>query len=120
MPKDEPWSGLVFDAEEIELRAKFAMIAALRLFQPMQIFVEFFLREETRSINALQLWIALVALPVRARHTHQFEGLNALGRGNMRPTAEVDEFAGGVERDHRIFGFFFHQLALEDLIGLFV
>jgi hypothetical protein len=38
----------------------------------------------------------------------------------MRPTAEVDEFASGVERDHGIFGFFFYQLALKDLIGFFV
>ena len=38
----------------------------------------------------------------------------------MRPAAEIDEFPGGVERNHGIFGFFFHQLALEDLLGLLV
>src|SRR5258708_9659960 len=38
----------------------------------------------------------------------------------MRAAAEVDEFAGGVKRDHRLGGFFLDQLALESLIGLFV
>jgi hypothetical protein len=79
VPEDESRSSLVFYAEEIELRPKLAVIAALRFFEPMQIFVEFFLREKTRCINTLQLWIAFVALPVRASHAHQFEGLNALG-----------------------------------------
>ena len=44
--------------------------------------------------------------------------LNALiraGAGNVRPAAEVDKFPGGVEGDHRLFGLFFHQLALQRL-----
>ena len=38
----------------------------------------------------------------------------------MRPAAEIDEFAGGVERNHRLDGFFLHQLALEFLVPLAV
>jgi hypothetical protein len=38
----------------------------------------------------------------------------------MRPAAEIDEFAGGIERHHRLGDFFFDQLALENLIGFFV
>ncbi len=34
----------------------------------------------------------------------------------MRAAAEVDEFAGGVEGDHRVVGLFLHQLAFEFLI----
>src|SRR6266436_9832814 len=38
----------------------------------------------------------------------------------MWAAAEVDEFSGGVEGNHRLGGFFFHELALENLIALFV
>ena len=57
-----------------------------------------------------------MAFPVRARNAHQLERRDALGRRNMRPTAEIDELAGGVKRNHRLNCFFFHQLALENLI----
>ena len=43
-----------------------------------------------------------------------------LVEGNVRTAAEVDEFSGGVKRDHRLGGFFFDQLALENLIGFFI
>jgi hypothetical protein len=46
--------------------------------------------------------------------------LNALSGGNVRTPAEVDELAGGVEGDDRLFRFFLDKLALEDLIGFFV
>ena len=35
----------------------------------------------------------------------------------MRTTAEINEFSGGVEGDHGLGGFFFHQFAFEFLIG---
>src|SRR6266851_1618549 len=38
----------------------------------------------------------------------------------MWAAAEIDEFSGGVEGNHRLGGFFFHQLAFESLVGLFV
>ena len=107
MPENQARAGLVLDAEEIEFRAELAMIAALRFFEAMQIRVEFFLCEEARCVNALKLRIPFVAFPVGAGDAHQFERLNALGRRNVRAAAEVDEFAGGVERNHRVGGFFF-------------
>src|SRR5437762_11257545 len=38
----------------------------------------------------------------------------------MRAAAKVDEFPGGVERNHRLSSFFLHELALENLIGFFI
>ncbi len=38
----------------------------------------------------------------------------------MRAAAEVDEFSRGVKRNHGFGGFFFHQLAFENLVALFV
>ena len=46
MPEDQARAGLVLNAEEIELGAEFAVIAALGFFEAMQIFVEFLLREK--------------------------------------------------------------------------
>src|SRR5437762_13629927 len=42
------------------------------------------------------------------------------GNSSTSAAAEVDEFPRGVERDHRLGCFFFHQLALENLVALFV
>ena len=38
----------------------------------------------------------------------------------MRAPAEIDEFAGGVEGDHRLVGFFLNQLAFEELLGILI
>ena len=38
----------------------------------------------------------------------------------MRAATEVDKFPGGIKRNHRLGGFFFHQFALENLIAFFV
>ena len=55
------------------------MIAPLGFFEPVQIFVEFLLREEARAVDALHLRIAFLAFPVGARDAHQFERANAPG-----------------------------------------
>src|SRR5258708_17119446 len=70
MPEDEPRAGLFLNAEEVKFRAKLAMIAALGFFQAVQMFVEFFLREESDGVNALKLRIAFLAFPVSARNVH--------------------------------------------------
>ena len=96
------------------------MVAALGFLEAMQIFVEFFLGVESGGVNALQLRIAFLAFPVRAGDVHQFERGDALGGRNVRAAAEIDEFSGGVEGNHGLGGFFFHQLALESLIRFLV
>ena len=120
MPEDQPRPGFVLNAEKIELRSQPPVIAPLGLFQAVQIFVEFRLREKAGAVNALHLRIAFLAFPVGARHVHQFERPNAARAGDVRPAAKIDEFAGGVKRDHRLDGLFLHQFALESLIPVFV
>ena len=120
MPEDEAGAGFFLNAEEFELDAELAMIAALGFFEAMEIFIELFLREETCGVNALKLRIAFLAFPVGAGDAHELERGDALGGGDVRAAAEVDEFAGGVKGDHQLVGFFFDELALENLIGLFV
>src|SRR5882724_11103092 len=117
MPENQARAGFFLNAEEIEFGAKLAMVAALGFFQAMEIFVEFLLREERRGVNALELRVAFLSLPVSSGDAHQFEGLNTLGRRNVRAAAEIDEFAGGVKRNHGFDGFFVNQFALEGLIG---
>src|SRR6266478_4269835 len=107
MPEDQAWAGFFLNAEELEFGADLAMIAALGFFEAMKIFVQFFFGEEARGVNALELRIAFLTLPVSAGHAHQFEGLNALGGRNVGTAAEVDELASGVEGNDRLYGFFF-------------
>ncbi len=120
MPEDQPRPGFFLNAEKIELRAQPPVIAAFGLFQPMQIFVQLRLREKAGAVDALHLRIAFLPLPVGARHVHQFEGANAARAGDVRPAAEIDEFAGGVKRHHRLDGLFLHQFAFEALVPVLI
>ncbi len=118
VPEDQAGAGFLLNAEEIELGAEAAMVAALRFFELVEILVELFLIDETRGVNSLHLRIAFVALPVGAGDVHQLERFYAAGGRDVRAAAEVDEFPGGVERDHRLDGFFLDQLAFEFLVRL--
>src|SRR5258707_3481312 len=120
MPKDEAGAGFVLNAEEIQLSAELAMIAALCFLQAMEVFVQLFFGEEAGGINALQLRISFLTFPVRAGDAHQLECLNTFGGRNVRAAAEVDELAGGIEGDDGLYGFFLDQLALDDLMEYFV
>ena len=70
MPEDEAGAGFVLDAEEFELGAKLAMIAALGFLEAMEIFVQLFFCKEAGGINALELRIAFLAFPVGASDAH--------------------------------------------------
>src|ERR1700676_5391929 len=100
MPEDEAGAGFFLDAEKFEFDAELAMIAALGFLKAVEIFVQFLLREETRGVNALELRIAFLALPIGAGNAHEFEGGDALGGGDVRAAAEVEEFSRAVKRDH--------------------
>ena len=102
MPENQARAGFVLNAEKIEFRAELAMIAALGFFELVQIFVELFLLDEARAVNPLHLRIAFLAFPVSAGDVHQLERLDAPGGRNVRTAAEIDEFSGGVKRNHRL------------------
>src|SRR5215813_5186803 len=120
MPKDESGPGFLFNAEEVELRSKLAMVASLGLLEAMKVFVQLLLCEKGGGIDALQLRISFLPFPIGAGDVHQFERLNALGRRNVRTAAEINEFASGVERNQGLDGFFVYQFAFERLITFFV
>ena len=116
-PERQAGSHRIAHGEQAEFLADAAMVAALGFFELVQIFVEFLLINEARAVNALHLRIAFLAFPIRACDVHQFERLDAAGGGDVRAAAEIDEFSGGIEGNHRLGGFFFHQLAFEFLVA---
>ena len=66
MPEDEAGAGELLNAEEVELLAEDAMVAARGFFKAREVGVEIFLREERGAVDALELRILLVAEPVGA------------------------------------------------------
>src|SRR5579862_3329688 len=94
MPEDQAGAGGFLNAEKIELGAKLAMIAALGLFDAVEIFVELFLGVEGERVNALELRVPFLAFPVGASDVGELERLDALGGRNVRAAAEIDKFAG--------------------------
>src|SRR5690348_2375765 len=101
MPENQTRAGFILNAEQIQLRPEFAMVAPLCLFELVQILIKFRLGVKAESVNSLHLRIAFVALPVCAGDIGQFECADAPGRGNVRAAAEIYEFTSGVKRDHR-------------------
>ena len=99
MPEDEAGAGELLNAEEVELLAQDAMVAARGFFKAGEVGVEIFLREEGGAVDALELRILLVAEPVSAGEAGDFEGLDAAGGGHVRAAAEVDEVAVAIEAD---------------------
>src|SRR2546421_792793 len=98
MPEHEA-GRVLLHVEEIELRAKPAMVALLRLLQHAQIRVEIFLLCPRGAVDALEHLVLRVAAPVRAGDPHQLEVFELPRRRYMRPTAQVDPVALPVERD---------------------
>src|SRR6202042_1440263 len=85
--------------EELQLFAEPAVISPLCLFEQSEILVQVLAGEEGGAVDALELWVLLVAEPVGAGETHHFEGFDAAGGGHVRAAAEVDEGAVAIERD---------------------
>ncbi len=96
------------------------MIAALRVLNALEVFVQILLREKCRPVDTLQLRILLVAQPVRARKAHHLERLHAAGRGHVRPAAEIHEPAVAIQRN-LVAGLreFLHEMHLHKVIAGF-
>jgi len=86
------------EVEEVELLAELAMVPLLRFLLLLQPGVQVLLVEERRSVDALQLRIAVVAAPVRPRDVEQLDDTDLARRRGVRPEAEVDPVAVAVER----------------------
>ena len=116
MEEDQAGAGEFLNAEEIQLLAELAMVALLRFFELVEVLVEFFFGEPGRAVDALQLLVLLVALPVRAGDREQFERLDFRGVGNVRAAAEIDELRAERVFGEDIVGAFFDELDLHRLI----
>src|SRR5271169_2888681 len=93
MPEDEAGAGELLNGEQVELLAEQAMVALLGLFELVEIVVELFLGVERRTVYALELGVLFVAQPLGSCDVEQLECLDASGRGDVRPAAEVGELA---------------------------
>ena len=63
---------------QIELPPQLAMVALLGLLQHVQMGIEFILLRPGRAVDALQLFVLLVAAPVGAGDLHQLEDLSLI------------------------------------------
>src|SRR6478736_4019201 len=91
MPEDQTLAVVFLNREQIEFAAEAAMITFLGFFALLQPRVEFFLREESRAVDALHLRLRRVAFPVSARERKKFEGAQLVRTRNVRAETEVDE-----------------------------
>ena len=66
VPEDQTRADVLADGEEIQLAAELPVVALLRLGETVHEVVQLCLREECRAVDALQLLVVLVTLPIRA------------------------------------------------------
>jgi hypothetical protein len=77
------------EAEQVELDAEAAVVAALGLLEQAQVVVEGLLRLPRGAVDALQLAVLLVAPPVRGRAAHEPERRDVRRGRQVRAAAEV-------------------------------
>ncbi len=87
------------EGEEVELLAEPAVVAGLRVFQPLQVLLELLLRQERGPVDALEHRVLLVPLPVRPGGVGQLEDPELSRGGDVRAAAEIDEFSLPVAGD---------------------
>ena len=87
------------DREQPHLRADLAVVAALRLFEHVEVGLHLGLVLERGAVDPLELRVVFVALVVGAGDMGELEGPDISGAHDVRAGAEVGEFAVAVERD---------------------
>ena len=78
MPENHP-RRFVLQVEQFEMPAKTAVVAFFRFCQHVQVGVLIILARPSRAIDALQLFIGLIAAPVGSGHLHKLEDLELAG-----------------------------------------
>src|SRR5262249_47085605 len=118
VPEHRAWR-LLLEVEEIHLAAELAVVALLRLLQPVQVVLELVLRRPRRAIDALEHRLVGIPAPISARDLLQLERLAYLARrGHVRAAAEIQPFALLVDLDVLPLGDGVDQLDLEVLAAL--
>ena len=85
----EAGADLVGEAEQVELGAEAAVVAALGLGEALQVGVLRLLRLPRRAVDALQLRVVLVAAPVGRRGAQHLERRDVPGGRDVRAAAQV-------------------------------
>ena len=111
MPEDQA-RRFVLHVEQVELLAEATVVALFRLFKHVQVGVKVFLLRPGGAVDALQLFVAMIAAPIGTSHLHQLEHLELAGRRHVRATTEIDEIAFAVQRHLLICGNRGNQLGL--------
>ena len=95
-----PGADRLADGEQLQLLAEHAVIAALGLFELLQVGVEFGLIEERGRVQPLQLLAIGVPFPIRAGDREQLERpADMAGAGNVLAPAKIDELALPIKRE---------------------
>ena len=97
MPEHQP-RRLFLEMEQVLLAAQLAVVAFLRLFQPLQVLLQRLPVRPRRAVDALQHLVTGVPAPVGPGQPGQFERAEFAGAGNVGPAAEIDKFALPVQR----------------------
>src|ERR1700677_3653781 len=90
----------VGETEQVQLDAELAVVAALSLFDQLEVAVQRLLRLPGGAVDALQAGVFLVAAPVGRRTASELERRDVLGRrdGSSARTVGPDPFpAAGIE-----------------------
>ncbi len=97
-PPDDPALGvedgqaradLVGEGEQVELGAQLAVVALLRLREPVQVVLERVAGLPRGAVDALQLRVLLAPPPVGGGDPHQLERRDVPGRRHVRTAAQV-------------------------------
>ncbi len=75
------------------------MVAPLGFLEHLQIRVLVFLPAPRRAVDALQLFVGLVAAPIRAGNLRQLEHLQLARRRHVRAAAQIDETTFAIQRN---------------------
>ncbi len=109
---------LVVEAEEVEVAADAAVVALAGHLEGLEVGGQLLLFGEGGAVDAGELGVVLVAAPVGAGQAGELEGAlaEAPGAGQVRPAAQVDELALGVDADGLLVGQVLDELDLEGLV----
>src|SRR2546429_7598314 len=92
-----PYTTLFRSGEEVQLLAQLAVVALARLLLLLEPGIEVLLVEESRAVDTLELRVAMISAPVRARHVEQLDHPDPARRRRVRPEAEVHPIAVRVQ-----------------------
>src|SRR4051795_11874115 len=115
MKEDQTRSRQILDTEQIQFLSKLPMVAFLRLFDTLQVLIEFFLGEERRSIDALHPMVLFIAFPVRAGCRQDLEGLQSFCGGDVRSATKIYPMRTESVFGEDLTGFLVNELALHVL-----